>query len=41
MAAKKREKTARNTVGTPRGALTAPQVSCKRPWGHGLQVIEF
>ena len=41
IAAKKGEKMARNTVGAPRGAPTNPQVSYKRPWGDGLQGIEF
>ena len=41
MAATKGEKVARQTVGAPRGATTARQVSCKPPWGDGLQGIEF
>ena len=41
MAARKGEKMARNMVGAPRGAPTAPKVSCKPPWGDGLQGIEF
>ena len=41
MAATKGEKTARKTVGAPRGVTTTRQVSCKPPWGDGLQGIEF
>ena len=41
MAARKDQKTARKPVGAPRGATTTPQVSCKPPWGDGLQGIEF
>ena len=41
MAGTKGQNAARKTVGAPRGATTTPQVSCKPPWGDGLQGIEF